>query len=107
MVHSGSLRVGARPKVLQQMARSTDLPSDTTTTAGPVLEPPPIEVPVALSQAPRAGELTDDPGGEPDTDDGPEPSPDVGGSVATLRAEILEKVAEYARRRWTPQPYIP
>jgi len=27
--------------------------------------------------------------------------------VAALRAEILEKVAAYARKRWTPQPYIP
>ena len=28
-------------------------------------------------------------------------------SVAALRAEILEKVANYARRRWTPQTYVP
>ena len=27
--------------------------------------------------------------------------------MAALRAEILEKVAVYARRRWTPQPYVP
>ena len=27
--------------------------------------------------------------------------------MAALRAEILDKVAAYARRRWTPQSYVP
>jgi CDP-6-deoxy-D-xylo-4-hexulose-3-dehydrase len=43
------------------------------------------------------------------TDSEPEPGPDPEPEPSTtaLRAEILEKVAEYARRRWTPQPYRP
>lgn len=49
------------------------------------------------------GGSPDDPGGELEIDDGPDAEP----SVAALRAEILEKVAAYARRRWTPQTYIP
>jgi CDP-6-deoxy-D-xylo-4-hexulose-3-dehydrase len=46
--------------------------------------------------------------GDPsDPDQGPEPGPDSEPTVAALREEILEKVAEYARRRWTPQVYVP
>ncbi len=48
-----------------------------------------------------------DPGGEPDIDEGPESGSDTEPSVAVLRAEILEKVGAYARRRWTPQSYVP
>jgi CDP-4-dehydro-6-deoxyglucose reductase, E1 len=46
-------------------------------------------------------------GGDLDTVEGPEPGTDAEPSVAALRAEILELVATYARRRWTPQTYIP
>jgi CDP-4-dehydro-6-deoxyglucose reductase, E1 len=39
--------------------------------------------------------------------DDPENTDEVQPSVASLRQEILEKVAEYARLRWTPQKYVP
>jgi CDP-4-dehydro-6-deoxyglucose reductase, E1 len=89
------------------MPRFADLPSDIATPGGPTLDPSPREVPVPVARPPRAVRGLDDPGGEADTDEGPEPGPDTEPSVATLRAEILDKVAEYARRRWTPQPYRP
>ena len=47
------------------------------------------------------------PGGELDLDDGPELAADLGASAAALRTEILEKVAEYAKKRWVPQEYVP
>ena len=50
---------------------------------------------------------TVDVGGQLDVDDGPEPGPDPEPSLAALRSEILEKVAAYAQRRWTPQTYVP
>jgi CDP-6-deoxy-D-xylo-4-hexulose-3-dehydrase len=46
----------------------------------------------------------DDAGGEADLDESSEVSEP---SVAALRAEILELVANFARRRWTPQTYVP
>jgi hypothetical protein len=46
-------------------------------------------------------------GGQSDLDEGPETSGRLEPSVASLRAEILEKVAEYARLRWVPQQYVP
>jgi CDP-6-deoxy-D-xylo-4-hexulose-3-dehydrase len=42
-----------------------------------------------------------------DSETEPEAGPEAEPSTTALRAEILEKVAEYARRRWTPQPYRP
>src|ERR1700691_3240475 len=89
------------------MARSADLPSDTGSLEGPALDPSLIEVPVALAGTPPSGGSPDDPGGEPDTAEGPESGTDTEPSVAALRAEILDKVAAYARRRWTPQSYVP
>jgi CDP-6-deoxy-D-xylo-4-hexulose-3-dehydrase len=46
-------------------------------------------------------------GGQSDLDEGPETSGRLEPSVASLRAEILEKVAQYARLRWVPQQYVP
>ena len=46
-------------------------------------------------------------GGQLDIDEGPEPGADVEPSVAALRAEILDKVAVYARRRWPTPKYVP
>ena len=89
------------------MPRSTDLPTGTKAIDGPTRDPSPVEVPVALAGADRPEEVADDPGGQPDIDDGPESGQDAEPSVAALRAEILEKVGAYARRRWTPQSYIP
>jgi CDP-4-dehydro-6-deoxyglucose reductase, E1 len=40
-------------------------------------------------------------------DQGPEPGPDSEPSLAAMRAEILEKVAAYARRRWKTPTYVP
>ncbi len=59
------------------------------------------------SDSPPSGRGSDESGGELEVDDGPESGPDTEPTVAALRAEILEKVAAYSRRRWTPQPYIP
>ena len=89
------------------MARSADLPSDTTALDGPALDPSLIEVPVVLAGSPESGGSPDDPGGQSDTAEGPESGADTEPSVAALRAEILDKVAAYARRRWTPQTYVP
>jgi CDP-6-deoxy-D-xylo-4-hexulose-3-dehydrase len=48
----------------------------------------------------------DDLGGQPDLEEGPEPDAGLEPSLASLKEEILEKVADYARRRWLPQPYV-
>lgn len=45
--------------------------------------------------------------GDADLDEGPEPSNGTEPTVAALRAEILDKVAEYARRRWPVPNYVP
>ncbi len=89
------------------MPRSTDLPTGTAATDGTARDPSSVEVPVALTDAKGREGTADDLGGQPDIDDGPESGQDAEPSVATLRAEILEKVGAYARRRWTPQSYIP
>jgi CDP-6-deoxy-D-xylo-4-hexulose-3-dehydrase len=52
-------------------------------------------------------DLEEGPGGEADLGEGPAVSVILEPSVASLKAEILEKVAAYARRRWAPQPYVP
>ncbi len=62
---------------------------------------------MVLAGTPQSGRAPDDLGGEADLAEGPVSEPDTEPSVAALRAEILEKVSEYARRRWTPQPYVP
>jgi CDP-6-deoxy-D-xylo-4-hexulose-3-dehydrase len=82
------------------MPRNMDFASDAD---GPVTTDPgsPPAAPVAIADVPVQTPETDDP------DDGPEPGADKEPSVAALRAEILEKVGEYARRRWTPQAYVP
>ncbi len=88
------------------MPRPTDLPSGTAALDGAALDPALVEVPVVLSDTPPSGGSAEDAGGQSDIDDGPE-SGDTEPSVAALRAEILEKVGAYARRRWTPQTYVP
>src|ERR1039458_2099921 len=85
------------------MALPTDTDSDAAAPDGPTDNSPPIKAPVMPADATPPGGSPDDPGGELEIDDGPDAEP----SVAALRAEILEKVAAYARRRWTPQTYIP
>jgi CDP-4-dehydro-6-deoxyglucose reductase, E1 len=89
------------------MANSADLPSDVAAMVGPNLDPSLIEIPVALAESPRSSKAQGDPGGEADTAEGPESGIDTEPSVAALRAEILEKVAAYVQRRWTPQTYVP
>jgi CDP-6-deoxy-D-xylo-4-hexulose-3-dehydrase len=69
--------------------------------------PSPAPFPAAGSDASSRGASPAEPGGQLDIDDSPEPGADTEPSVAALRAEILEKVAVYARRRWTPQPFVP
>ena len=44
---------------------------------------------------------------EPDADGGPEPVADVEPSLAALRSEILDKVAQYSEKRWPTPTYIP
>src|SRR5664280_3145682 len=84
------------------MALPTDTDSDAALPDGSTGNSPPIKAPVMPADATPPGGSPDDPGGELEIDDGPDAEP----SVAALRAEILEKVAAYARRRWTPQTYI-
>jgi CDP-6-deoxy-D-xylo-4-hexulose-3-dehydrase len=60
-----------------------------------------------VARTPRSDGPDEDPGGQADVEDGPESGSDTEPSVAALRAEILEKVGAYARKRWTPQPFIP
>jgi CDP-4-dehydro-6-deoxyglucose reductase, E1 len=55
----------------------------------------------------RRGSSDGPPGGEPDIEEGPDTGRQSQASVAALRAEILQKVAEYAKHRWTPQRYVP
>ncbi len=39
--------------------------------------------------------------------EGPEESGELGPSLAELRQDILDRVANYARHRWTPAPFVP
>jgi CDP-6-deoxy-D-xylo-4-hexulose-3-dehydrase len=89
------------------MPRPIDRPIGTAALDGSVRQPSPVEVPEVRVGTPQSRALPEDPGGQSDIDDGPESGPDAEPSVAALRAEILEKVGAYARRRWTPQPYVP
>jgi CDP-4-dehydro-6-deoxyglucose reductase, E1 len=89
------------------MPRSTDLSSDGAALDGPGIQPSPGAARVVLAGAARSAQPLDEPGGDADIDDGPESATDTEPSVAGLRAEILDLVANYARRRWTPQPYVP
>jgi len=52
-------------------------------------------------------ESADEQGGDLDIEEGPETGTDAEPSVAALRAQILEMVGAYARRRWTTPTYIP
>ena len=89
------------------MPLPTDIPTDTATSARSAIEPSPGRVPVKLADTTTLDGSTVDVGGQLDVDDGPEPGPDPEPSLAALRSEILEKVAAYAQRRWTPQTYVP
>ena len=89
------------------MRRATDQSVDAVTLDGVSLDPSPVEARVGITGTKGPQIPLDDPGGDPDIDDGPESQTDAEPSVAALRAEILDKVAAYARRRWTPQPYVP
>jgi CDP-4-dehydro-6-deoxyglucose reductase, E1 len=88
------------------MPRAPDVPTGTTGPDEPSsdlssfdLAPTGVKLPLPPS--------SDDLGGQADVDDGPESALDGEPTVAALRTEILEKVAEYARKRWTPQSYVP
>jgi CDP-6-deoxy-D-xylo-4-hexulose-3-dehydrase len=89
------------------MPHSAELPSGNGALDRAGLSPSSTEVPVALAGSGPPGGSLDDPGGQADIDDGPNSGVDTEPSVAALRAEILEKVGAYARRRWTPQTYVP
>jgi CDP-4-dehydro-6-deoxyglucose reductase, E1 len=52
-------------------------------------------------------EAEPDLGPDADVDDGSDQGPDTEPTLAALRADILDKVAEYARRRWVPNLYLP
>jgi CDP-6-deoxy-D-xylo-4-hexulose-3-dehydrase len=88
------------------MSRTRDSSSSAATPDRQVIDPLPSQTPIVLANGPGRP-VDDDKGGDPDIDDGPESGVDPEPSVAALRAEILEKVASYARRRWTPQTYVP
>jgi CDP-6-deoxy-D-xylo-4-hexulose-3-dehydrase len=62
---------------------------------------------VVVDEVPIPANVQVDLGGTADVEDGPEGGPDTEPSLAALRAEILEKVAVYAQRRWPPQHYVP
>jgi CDP-6-deoxy-D-xylo-4-hexulose-3-dehydrase len=71
-------------------------------------DPSPEPTQVALTDSTSRLEIAQVAGdGSDDDDAGPEPGPDSEPSVAALRAEILEKVAVYARRRWPEPVYVP
>src|SRR5579863_6581298 len=90
------------------MADQTVPASDTAAPAGSAHRAARVAVPVGVTaDSPEAGGDPDDLGGQADIDDGPESGLDSEPSVAVLRADILEKVGAYARRRWAPQPYVP
>jgi CDP-6-deoxy-D-xylo-4-hexulose-3-dehydrase len=65
---------------------------------------PPRSVPVAFDTDPAT---TEEPEDESGADDGPEPKGDTEPTLAALRAEILEKVSLYAKKRWTEPTYVP
>ncbi len=85
------------------MARPEDLSLDD----GTIDEPGPQRTHVENQTAADSDVAPDELGGEPDAAEGPESSVEAEPSVAALRAEILEKVSAYARRRWIPQSYVP
>lgn len=78
------------------MTSPIELPSDTRSLNESTLDPSLLEVPVVLAGTRPSAGSSDDPGGEADTDSGPESGLDTEPSVASLRAEILEKVAASA-----------
>jgi CDP-6-deoxy-D-xylo-4-hexulose-3-dehydrase len=88
------------------MPGTVDRPRETTTPDGLASAQSSVVVPVTLANRPSSGAV-DEPGGDLDIEEGPEPGTDTEPSVAALRAEILGLVAAYARRRWTPQTYVP
>jgi CDP-6-deoxy-D-xylo-4-hexulose-3-dehydrase len=71
-------------------------PADTLTSGTPVV--------VDRGVRPRDPETAS---GDSDVDDGPELVGDSDPSAAALKAEILEKVAAYARKRWPTPTYVP
>src|SRR5664280_2695692 len=89
------------------MPRDTDFQPETSGQAetGSISLSAPF--PVAGSDASSREASPVEVGGQLDVDEGPEPGADTEPSIAALRAEILEKVAVYARRRWTPKAYVP
>src|SRR5580692_4299262 len=90
------------------MPDQTVPPSDTAALDGSARRAARIAVPPAVTPIPRAPEGDpEDLGGQPNIEENPESGLDPEPSVAVLRAEILEKVGAYARKRWTPQPYVP
>jgi CDP-6-deoxy-D-xylo-4-hexulose-3-dehydrase len=90
------------------MPPSTNVPSDAPAVEEPVRDPPSSAVSLtSTADTHPPGGSSEDLGGQADIDDGPEVGLDTEPTVAILRAEILERVAEYARRRWTPQAYVP
>jgi CDP-4-dehydro-6-deoxyglucose reductase, E1 len=89
------------------MSPSTDFSGDSDVPGGTGDDPSLREVPVALAEPPSAAETPGELAGQSDIADGPETGADTEPSVAALRAEILEKVAVYARRRWTTPNYVP
>jgi len=84
-------------------ARDADQP------AAPAPTRPPSQVAVALNGGAQREEVRQEPDDDPNVDDGPEPGADSDAepSVAALRAEILEKVAQYAEKRWPTPTYVP
>ena len=89
------------------MPSESDSTVDDPVPGRPPAEASPALTPVDLAGVPGRSSSADDQAGDQDIDDGPEPGADTEPSVAALRAEILEKVAVYARSRWKPATYVP
>jgi CDP-4-dehydro-6-deoxyglucose reductase, E1 len=89
------------------MPHPTDVPSSAPTLDEQSLDPSADAVSLTRSNPPPPGDPPVDLGGQADIDDGPESRSDDEPTVAVLRAEILEKVAAYARLRWSPQTFVP
>jgi CDP-6-deoxy-D-xylo-4-hexulose-3-dehydrase len=88
------------------MPGPTDRPLEATMVHPPAVGPS-VVTPVILADGPPSVSDDERSDGDPDIEEGPEQGSDTEPSVAALRAEILEMVGIYARRRWTPQTYTP
>ena len=89
------------------MPGNSDIQAEPNARPGGEPSSSPTEVPAQPLDRPDRQVKPADSGGQSDIDEGPEPSADTEPSVAALRAEILDKVGTYVRRRWTPQAYVP